>query len=161
MRVQKDGPALQVDSVDIEEGPVSKVERDQHLFRVVSAEKDLFRLDPLKGGQVTDRAVLEVYGVDVVILVAVEILKVEDFLAVHRPAVEFDSPVGVVADLPIVALADGANPDVEDSLLRWGQIGEARPVGRDLWGRPNRVAEEKLPGNQSGFLGGSRKKGYG
>ena len=63
------------------------------------------------------------------ILVAAEVLQVEQLLAVLGPEMIADAAVGVVGHLHIIFLADGAHPDVEHAFARGGQIRQALAAG--------------------------------
>ena len=81
------------------------------------------------------------------ILVARDILCVNDLLAVVGPKVDADGTFGRVGQRPGVVLADCLHPYVEHFVMR-REIAEAHPVGADFHRGPIRVSEQHVARNQ-------------
>ena len=114
--------------------------------------------DALERRQVADHLALEVHRVDVPVLVAADVLQVEQVLAVLGPEVDADAAVGVVGDLGVVGLADRPHPHVEHALVGRCQVRQARPVRRDARGGLLGVADQHLARDQRREL---RERGRG
>ena len=83
------------------------------------------------------------------VLVAADVLRVEDVLVVVLPMEVADAALGVVGDGAVVALAERANPDIQHA-VHGRQVAELLAVGRDLRVGALGVSEEHRAGNKLG-----------
>ena len=127
-----------------------------HLVRGLHLQVHALHAGALERGQVAGFLRLQVGGEEVEVLVAVGVLQVEQVLAVERPVVLADAAFRVGGDGPVVGLAEGADPDLQDVLVVRPEVGEVLAVRGQLRAGPFRVAEQDLPRDQRrGFGGGS------
>src|SRR5271155_3297769 len=108
---------------------------------------DYIGSDFVEGRQVARLPGSNVGSIDTPVLIAVLVLGVEDILRIVLPEQVSDAALAIVGDGAIVRLAQSAYPNVEHSLVG-GKIGEHGAVGRNLWRRALRIAEQHAARNQ-------------
>ncbi len=138
--------------VGVEEGAVAQVHRHQHVPRGRPRRVDQPGAHPGEGREVAGgTAAVRVHDEQVVVLVAPEVLAVEDAPGVARPQVRADAAVAVVGDgdgLPALPVAD---PDVEHAVPGASQDSR-RPSGDSRAAARSGLSKR----SRSGMRGGIR-----
>src|SRR5208283_135332 len=81
------------------------------------------------------------------VLVATDVLGVENVLVVVLPKEVSNAAILVVGNGPVIVLTNGSNPNIQYSVDR-SEISQLRPIRRDLWVRPFRIPEQDVARNE-------------
>ncbi len=143
-----EGAVAQVHAQDVVEARVAVVGADQHLMGELGVGGERVGLCPGEGRQVRHGPGADVDLVEVPVLVAVQILGVDEVLVVRGPEVGADAAAPVLGDRPCggVRARGLGEPQVEDALVG-GQEGQAAAVGGDLRRGLDRVSEQLFAGD--------------
>ena len=147
----------EVEPVHVVQLRVVDVEPDEDLVGKVLVGLLHPGLDPGERGEVADLVGLQVDVVEAPVLVAADVLGVEQVAVVVGPEERADPAVPVDGDGPGLVRTDGAQPHVEDALVG-GEPGQAGAVGRDARAGPFGVAEEHFTGDEGD---GRERSGHG
>ncbi len=113
-RVQDQGPGVQVQPVDVEQGAVAEVQCDQDGVGKVGIDGRRLGLDSLERREVAHVVRGQVHSEKVEVLIAVAVLQVNQHLAVLGPEKLTDTTLGVGRDGLVVVLANRLDPDLQN-----------------------------------------------
>ncbi len=140
--------ALDVQTVNVMRLRAALIDADQDLVRDAVADLLDPHLDAVDRGQVPGLAALQVDGVGAPVLVAADVLQVDDVPVGEGPEVAPDAAVGVVGHRPGRARIVGrTDPDVEHAVDR-RQVADPGAVRAAAHGGLVGVAEQGLAGDQ-------------
>ena len=151
--IQYQRARVEVEPVDVEQGSIAQVQRDQDRVREVRVNGRRLRPYPLKRRQVANVSRGQVDPKEVEILVAVAVLQVDQHLAVLGPEELANPPLRVCRHDFVVVLANGLDPDLEDVLLVGSDPRKAGSVGGNVGTDLLRVPEQDVARNQRRQLG--------
>ena len=132
-----------VEADDVHVLRITRIGLDEDLIGAITTGRKDPGLDAAARREVRGVAGRQIHRVDVRVLVARPVLRIQDLIVVPRPAVASDGPLGRLRDRHRLTAIDGHHPDVHDAVERC-EIRDPRAVGRDLHPRAVRIAEERL-----------------
>ena len=160
LRVEDERAGGEGQPILVEHRSVTGIERHQNHIGKLRIDRVDVGAHALKGGVVAHRLSIQIDAINMKVLVAVVVLKIEDRPIVAGPEKAADPPLLIGSHSNRILLPDGLDPDLKDILRVRRDPPEACPVGREPWTGPLRIAEQDLARDERRQLGQKRSGGY-